>query len=120
MRIRACDATDLTFMEQMLFEAFFWDPSEPRPALEEFRELDGWIGGRIRGRGDADGGSEPGAGEPDSAGSMEPSEPASSGGGVTGAFFGLLVDLAGFGDTIYRARTPPFRPSDLPAVPPGE
>jgi hypothetical protein len=36
---------------------------------------------------------------------------------VTEAVFGFLVDLSGFGDTIHRARTPRFRPADLPIAP---
>lgn len=74
--------------------------------LEEFRELDGWIGGRIRGRGDADG---KGSGAP----AGPPTAEEAAGGGVAQTFFGLLVDLAGFGDVIHRARTDPFRPRDL-------
>jgi len=81
--------------------------------LEEFRELDGWIGGRIRGRGDADG-ADTGA----------PAGPATEeeagGGGVAQTFFGLLVDLAGFGDVIHRARTTPFRAKDLPEIAPND
>lgn len=75
--------------------------------LEEFRELDGWIGGRIRGRGDADEtGPEPVLGPP--------REEEAAGGGIAQTFFGLLADLAGFGDVIHRARTAPFRARDLP------
>jgi hypothetical protein len=62
--------------------------------LEEFRELDGWISGRLRG-------------DPDSS-LVPPSE-----GGVSGAFFGFVRNLAGFGDRIHRTETPPFRPSSL-------
>jgi ribosomal protein S18 acetylase RimI-like enzyme len=36
--IRPLDAMDRTFLEHMLFEAFFWDPAWPRPTLAEFRE----------------------------------------------------------------------------------
>ncbi|MBZ0269889.1 DUF4390 domain-containing protein [bacterium] len=75
--------------------------------LEEFRELDGWIGGRIRGRGDPDGDAPGDAVGP-------PTEQEARGGGVAQTFFGLLVDLAGFGDVIHRARTAPFRAGDLP------
>jgi len=78
--------------------------------LEEFRELDGWIGGRIRGRGDADGDDSEGVLGP-------PTEEEARGGGVAQTFFGLLVDLAGFGDVIHRDRTAPFRPGDLPETP---
>jgi hypothetical protein len=69
--------------------------------LEEFRDLDGWLGGKLRGAGD------PGA-APDSAGSEE---------GLSGAVFGFLLDAAGFGDVIRRERTPPFRPAELPDLP---
>ena len=64
--------------------------------LEEFRELDGWIRGRI-------GGDRP---EP-----SEAEETVDSGWAET--VFRFLVDLAGFGDAIYRARTPEFRLSEL-------
>jgi len=66
--------------------------------LEEFRELDGWIGGQIRG------------GPEDSAG-RDPAEEGN--GGIAQAFFRLLVNLSGFGDVILEARTPGFRPGDL-------
>jgi hypothetical protein len=59
--------------------------------VEEFRELDGWISGRIHGEGAE-----------------------REGGGVSGAFFGFLIDLAGFGDKILEAETPGFRPAALP------
>jgi ribosomal protein S18 acetylase RimI-like enzyme len=36
--IRPLDAMDRVFLEEMLFEAFFWDPAWPRPTLAEFRE----------------------------------------------------------------------------------
>jgi len=36
--IRPLDARDRDFLEEMLFEAFFWDPARPRPTLAEFRE----------------------------------------------------------------------------------
>lgn len=64
--------------------------------LEEFRELDGWIRGRI-------GGDRP---EP-----SEAEETVDSGWAET--VFRFLVDLAGFGDAIFRARTPEFRLSEL-------
>src|SRR5262245_10295711 len=35
--IRRLDAIDRAFLEEMLFEAFFWDPARPRPTLAEFR-----------------------------------------------------------------------------------
>lgn len=67
--------------------------------VEEFRELDGWISGRIRG---------------------EDGEPAPTdeddGGGVSGAFFGFLIDLAGFGDKILEAETAGFKPAALPEL----
>ena len=36
--IRPLDAIDRAFLEEMLFEAFFWDPAWPRPTLAEFRD----------------------------------------------------------------------------------
>jgi hypothetical protein len=36
--IRPLDAMDRVFLEDMLLEAFFWDPAWPRPTLAEFRE----------------------------------------------------------------------------------
>jgi hypothetical protein len=71
--------------------------------LEEFRQLDGWIDGRIRGE----------DGEPDvvTEGGGE--------GGVSGAVFGFFVNLAGFGDTILRARGEIFRPRELGELPAG-
>lgn len=66
--------------------------------LEEFRELEGWIGGRI-------GGGE----DPADAGDRE-------GEGVPGAVLGFLLDISGFGDQILRERTPTFRPGDLPVL----
>jgi len=36
--IRPLDAMDRVFLEEMLLEAFFWDPAWPRPTLAEFRE----------------------------------------------------------------------------------
>jgi hypothetical protein len=68
--------------------------------LEEFRELEGWIGGRL------DGGEDPG----DAA--SEGSE------GLPGAVLGFLLDMSGFGDLILRERTPAFRPDELPDLPP--
>jgi len=63
--------------------------------LEEFRELDTWIGGKL------------GAGE-------EPQDaPASGGEGLSGAVLGFLLDMAGFGDQVLRQRTPLFRPAEL-------
>ncbi len=62
--------------------------------LEEFRELDGWIGGQIRGRTDEE-------------------EAQGASGGIAQTFFDLLVDFSGFGDVIFEARTPAFRPSEL-------
>ena len=38
MHLRPGETDDWTFLEAMLFEAFFWDPSSRRPALSEFRE----------------------------------------------------------------------------------
>ena len=37
-------------------------------------------------------------------------------GGVSGALFGFLIDLAGFGDKILEAQTPAFKPSTLPEL----
>jgi hypothetical protein len=67
--------------------------------LEQFRELEGWIGGRISGSDDP---SDPEAGE----GSE----------GVPGAVLGFLLDISGFGDLVLRQRSPSFRPSDLPPL----
>ncbi len=36
MKLRASKPTDLPFLEQMLFEAFFWHPEQPRPEMTEF------------------------------------------------------------------------------------
>jgi ribosomal protein S18 acetylase RimI-like enzyme len=36
--LRPSDATDLPFLEEMLFEAFFWNPTAPRPSLVAFRK----------------------------------------------------------------------------------
>jgi hypothetical protein len=66
--------------------------------VEEFRELDGWISGRIRG---GEGGED---------------VPEEDDGGVSGAFFGFLIDLAGFGDKILEAETPGFKPASLPEL----
>jgi hypothetical protein len=63
----------------------------------EFQELDGWLSGRIHG-------DQPG-------GEGEQVEKEDQ--GISRAFFEFLVDLSGFGDTYYRARTPSFQPSDL-------
>ncbi|MCA9752244.1 MAG: DUF4390 domain-containing protein [Gemmatimonadetes bacterium] len=68
--------------------------------LEEFREIDGWIRGRIR-EGD----------RPD----PEPGDEEPEGEGLAGAIFGFLVDLSGFGDTIHRVETDRFRVADLPS-----
>ena len=38
MLIRAGDASDLAFLEEMLFEAFFWNDGAVRPSLIRFRE----------------------------------------------------------------------------------
>jgi|SRR5262245_40406633 len=38
VNIRPLSATDRPFLEEMIFEAYFWNPSWPRPALAEFRE----------------------------------------------------------------------------------
>ena len=37
MKIRTGTPADLPFLEQMLLEAFFWDPKGARTGLEEFR-----------------------------------------------------------------------------------
>src|SRR2546428_13726146 len=36
--VRPLDKMDRAFLEEMLFEAFFWNPSWSRPRLAEFRE----------------------------------------------------------------------------------
>jgi hypothetical protein len=75
--------------------------------LEEARELEGWISGRIRSDDDE---------EPD--GDAAPD--GDDGGGISGAVFDFLLDLAGFGDKIHEAVTPRFRPphlEELPRVP---
>jgi len=69
--------------------------------LEEFRELDGWISGRIHGDEDEEGSESP------------EEQPSGDEGGVSGTVFGLFRDLAGFGDRIHRAETPPFRVASL-------
>lgn len=71
--------------------------------LEEFRELDGWVGGQIRG------GDEP----------SDVPEEGGSGEGISGAVLGFLLDLSGFGDIILRGRTPDFRPAEIADLPPG-
>jgi len=38
MEIRAGTAADIPFLEQMLFEAFFWNGDTPRPVFAMFRE----------------------------------------------------------------------------------
>lgn len=64
--------------------------------LEEFRELDGWIGGRLGG------------------GSQPPDAPEGEGGeGVPGAVLDFLLGMAGFGDEILEVRTGAFRPREL-------
>jgi len=35
-QLRPSDATDLDFLKEMLFEAFFWDPETRRPAFSSF------------------------------------------------------------------------------------
>jgi hypothetical protein len=67
----------------------------------EFQELDGWLSGRIRGE-------KP----PSEAEETEEDR------GISRAFFEFLVDLSGFGDTYYRARTLSFRPSELRSTSP--
>jgi len=49
MQIRVGDASDGAFLEEMLFEAFFWDAAAGRPTLASFRAraefshvLEGW------------------------------------------------------------------------------
>jgi hypothetical protein len=36
--VRPLDPMDRAFLEEMLFEAFFWNPAWSRPSLTEFRE----------------------------------------------------------------------------------
>src|SRR3989304_6061465 len=38
LQIRAGDALDGAFLEEMLFEAFFWNPSDAPPPLSRLRE----------------------------------------------------------------------------------
>jgi GNAT superfamily N-acetyltransferase len=38
MKIRIGTQEDLPFLEQMLFEAFFWHPNQTRPELQEFMQ----------------------------------------------------------------------------------
>ena len=38
IEIRSATAEDLPFLEKMLFEAFFWDPAQYRPAYEAFKQ----------------------------------------------------------------------------------
>jgi ribosomal protein S18 acetylase RimI-like enzyme len=38
VKVRAACAEDLPFLEEMLFEAFFWDPAAARPPFAAFRE----------------------------------------------------------------------------------
>jgi ribosomal protein S18 acetylase RimI-like enzyme len=40
MKIRDANADDLPFLEEMLFEAFFWNPDATRPSMQEFLEKD--------------------------------------------------------------------------------
>ena len=37
-QLRQGEAEDLDFLEEMLFEAFFWDPSTKRPSFVSFRD----------------------------------------------------------------------------------
>src|ERR1035437_3926328 len=37
-QLRQGETTDLEFLEEMLFEAFFWDPSCKRPSFASFRD----------------------------------------------------------------------------------
>ncbi len=39
LRIRPADVAVLGFLEQMLFEVFFWDPAAERPALRLFESV---------------------------------------------------------------------------------
>jgi len=72
--------------------------------LEEFRELDGWVGGQIRG------GDEP----------IDAPSGEDSGEGISGAVLGFLLDLSGFGDIILHQRTPTFRPPEIAELPPAD
>ena len=38
LQLRLGSTTDLDFLEEMLFEAFFWDPSTKRPSFASFRD----------------------------------------------------------------------------------
>ncbi|MFQ5630191.1 MAG: GNAT family N-acetyltransferase [bacterium] len=38
MKIRTGKPQDLPFLEQMLFEAFFWHPDQERPVVQEFMQ----------------------------------------------------------------------------------
>jgi hypothetical protein len=69
--------------------------------LEEFKELDDWIRGSIQGEGAPTDSTE---------------LPDDSSGGFSRAFFDFVVNLSGFGDSIYETRTPGFRPSELPPL----
>ncbi len=49
IQVRLVDFDDVPFLEEMLFEAFHWDPSQPRPGQDEFmadpkvhKYLSGW------------------------------------------------------------------------------
>ena len=49
-QLRQGEAKDLDFLKEMLFEAFFWDPSTQRPSFASFRDdpeftklLGGWM-----------------------------------------------------------------------------
>ncbi len=72
--------------------------------LDEVHELDGWVRGRLGG------GSAPPDAPPDGP------EVDDGGGGLSGAFFDLLVSWAGVGDRIFRARTPAVHPSQIEPV----
>jgi len=41
VQFRKARIDDLPFLERMLFEAFFWDPSMPRPSLAAFQRDQG-------------------------------------------------------------------------------
>ncbi len=67
--------------------------------LDEFRELDGWIEGKL-------GGAD-----------APPDAPVDAAGeGLPGAVLDFLLGMAGFGDRILETRTAPFRPADLTAL----